>query len=149
MLILFFFNILSPYLFLSIDSDLFLNDAQIHPIIEVSIYVSLFLLCSWFKKVFVVLIGICMHKSLWSCLILWDSMNCSLLYPWDSPSKNTGVSYHALLQGIFQIQGSNLHLLGFLHWQAESLPLNHLGSPSWCIDTHKCYICIDNCGFCL
>ena len=28
--------------------------------------------------------------------------------------------------GIFLTQGANLHLL---HWQADSLPLNHLGSP--------------------
>ena len=32
-------------------------------------------------------------------------------------------------QGIFPIQGSNLHLLCLLHWQVDSLPLNHLGSP--------------------
>ena len=30
-----------------------------------------------------------------------------LLHPWDSLSKNTGVGYHALLQGIFLIQGLN------------------------------------------
>ena len=30
-----------------------------------------------------------------------------LLCPWDSPGKNTGVGYHALLQGIFPTQGSN------------------------------------------
>ena len=35
-----------------------------------------------------------------------------------------------LLQGIFQTQGSNLCLLHLLHWQADSLPLYHLGSPS-------------------
>ena len=29
-------------------------------------------------------------------------------------------------RGIFLIQGSNLRLL---HWQADSLPLSHLGSP--------------------
>ena len=46
-----------------------------------------------------------------------------LLCPWDSPGKNTGVGCHALLQGIFSIQGSNLHLLCLLHWQAGSLPL--------------------------
>ena len=33
---------------------------------------------------------------------------------------------HFLLQGIFPTQGSNLHLL---HWQADSLLLNNLGSP--------------------
>ena len=36
------------------------------------------------------------------------------------------MGYHFLLQGIFLTQGSNLHLL---HWQANSLPLGHLGSP--------------------
>ena len=30
-----------------------------------------------------------------------------LLRPWNSPSKNTGVSCHFLLQGIFPTQGSN------------------------------------------
>ena len=34
-----------------------------------------------------------------------------LLCPWDFPSKNTGVGCHFLLQGIFLIQGLNLHLL--------------------------------------
>ena len=42
-----------------------------------------------------------------------------LLCPWNSPDKNTGEGCHFLLQGIFLIQGSNLHLL---HWQAGSLP---------------------------
>ena len=31
--------------------------------------------------------------------------------------------------GDFPIQGLNLHLLSLLHWQADSLPLCHLGSP--------------------
>ena len=31
-----------------------------------------------------------------------------LLCPWESPGKNTGVGCHALLQGIFPTQGSNL-----------------------------------------
>ena len=34
-----------------------------------------------------------------------------LLYPWDSPAKNTGVGCHVLLQGIFLTQGLNLGLL--------------------------------------
>ena len=46
-----------------------------------------------------------------------------LLCPWDSPGKNTAVGCHALLQGIFPTQGSNLCLLRLLHWQAGSLPL--------------------------
>ena len=38
--------------------------------------------------------------------------------------------YHFLLQGIFLTQGSNPRLWHLLHWQAESLPLSHLGSPN-------------------
>ena len=34
---------------------------------------------------------------------------------------------HLLLQGIFPTQESIPHLL---HWQADSLPLSHQGSPS-------------------
>ena len=36
---------------------------------------------------------------------------------------------HALLQGIFPTQGSNLRLLRLLHWQAGSLPLAPPGKP--------------------
>ena len=50
-----------------------------------------------------------------------------LLCPWDFPGKNTGAGCHFLLQGIFPTQGSNSHLL---YWQAGSLPLSHLGSPT-------------------
>ena len=51
---------------------------------------------------------------------------CYLLIPMDFPGKNTRVGFHFLLQGIFHIQRSNSCLL---HWQVDSLPLNHLGSP--------------------
>ena len=55
---------------------------------------------------------------------------CNTMDQWDSPDKNTGVDRHALLQGIFPTQGSNLHLLylpalasGFLTtsatWEAQ------------------------------
>ena len=48
-----------------------------------------------------------------SCPTLCDSMNwsLSLLCPWNSPVKNTGMGCHAFLQGIFPSQGSNLGLL--------------------------------------
>ena len=64
------------------------------------------------------------------CLILCDPMDCvlsRLLRPWDSPGKDIGVGYHALLQGLILAQGSNPHLL---HWQVDSLPLSHLESPN-------------------
>ena len=43
-----------------------------------------------------------------------------------SSGKRTGVGCHFLLQGIFLTQGSNQYLL---HWQADTLPLHHLGRP--------------------
>ena len=65
-------------------------------------------------------------KSLQWCLTLCDPMDCS---PSGSsghgyfPGKNTRVGCHVLLQEIFLTQGSNPHLLCFLHWQEGSLPL--------------------------
>ena len=47
----------------------------------------------------------------------------------DSPGKNIGVGFHALLQGIFLTQGLNPCLLYLLHWQAGSLPLAPPGKP--------------------
>ena len=61
---------------------------------------------------------------------LWPAARQARLFcPWDSPGKNTGVGCHALLQGIFPNQGSNLHLLCLLPWQAASLPSAPPGKP--------------------
>ena len=43
-------------------------------------------------------------------LTLW-TMTRQAPCPWDSPGKNTGVSCHALLQGIFLTQRSNWPLM--------------------------------------
>ena len=67
-----------------------------------------------------------------SCWVMSDSFRPSklqptrYLYPWDFLGKNTGVGYHFLLQGISLGQGLNLRPL---HWQADSLPRSHQGSP--------------------
>ena len=63
-----------------------------------------------------------------SCPALCDSVR--LLYPWDFPVKNTGMSCHSFLQGVFPTQGLNPGLLCLLHWQTDSLPLSHLGNPT-------------------
>ena len=64
-----------------------------------------------------------------SCLTLCDLMDCTP--PGSSvrevsPGKNTGVGCHAVLQGIFPIQGSNPHLL---HCRWILYQLSHQGSP--------------------
>ena len=56
---------------------------------------------------------------------LWTAA-CQAL---SNPGKNTEVGWHFLYQGIFPTQGSNPCFLHLLHWQADFLPLSHLGSP--------------------
>ena len=64
-----------------------------------------------------------------SCPTLCDPMGCSppgfSIYG-DSPDKNTGVSCHALLPGIFSIQGLNP---GLLHCRWILYHLSHQESP--------------------
>ena len=58
-----------------------------------------------------------------------DLMNCSSPVPsvhGISQARILEVGCHFLFQGIFPAQGSNP---GLLHWQADSLPLSHKGSP--------------------
>ena len=64
-----------------------------------------------------------------SCPTLWDPMGCSppgSSVRGDSPSKNTAVGCHALLQRIFPTQGLNP---GFPHYRWIIYHLSHQGSP--------------------
>ena len=81
---------------------------------------------------------VCMHAKshqLCTTLATYGLQPSWLPCPWDSlgkntgvekKKKNTGVGCHALLQGIFPVQGLNTHILHLLPSQAGSLPL---GSP--------------------
>ena len=74
----------------------------------------------------------CYTFLLFSCDFAFDSFanpwTVRLLCPWDFPDKNTRVGCHYLLQGIFPTQGFNTPLL---HWQVDSLPPSHQGSPCY------------------
>ena len=74
-----------------------------------------------------------------SCLILRDPMDCSpsgSSVRGDSPGKNPGVGCHALLQGIFPIQGSNP---GLPHCRWILHHLSHQGSPiSTLVHSNSC-----------
>ena len=70
-----------------------------------------------------------LSASLWP----WGLCSTRPLCPWNSPGKNTGVGYHALLQRIFPTQGLNLHHLCLSHCRWILYPLTHLGSPLLCI----------------
>ena len=74
----------------------------------------------------------------WLC----DPMDYSPL-SMGSPGKNTGVGIHALLQGFFPTQGSNLSLLYLLHWQMGLLSLAPPGSPIYPMLCPKCFACIN------
>ena len=63
------------------------------------------------------------------CPTLCNPMDCSpqgFSVHGDSPGKNTGVSCHVLLQGIFPTQGS---IPGLLHCTQILYHLSYLGSP--------------------
>ena len=68
-----------------------------------------------------------------SCSVMSDSLQLHGLYPitvlcpWDSPGKNTGVGCHSLLQGNFPTQGLNPHLL---HCRQILYRLSYQGNPS-------------------
>ena len=80
-----------------------------------------------------------MWGSVWGCVCVCLVVSDSFVTPWTvAPQaplfgefcrQDSGVGCHFLLQGIFLIQGSNLHLPCLLHWQADSLLLSHLVSP--------------------
>ena len=82
---------------------------------------------NWMREEFCRLKKVCTRvKSRQSCPTLCNPMDYSLpgsSVHGDSPGKNTGVDWHALLQGIFPTQGLNQCLLCFLHWQVGYLPL--------------------------
>ena len=69
-----------------------------------------------------------------SCLTLETprTVTYRLFCPWDFPGKNTGVSCHFLLEGIFQTQESNTSLLCYM-WspalQADALLAEPPGKP--------------------
>ena len=69
------------------------------------------------------------HVNVWqNPLQYWEVISFQLIKI-NGKKKNSGVGHCFLLQGIFPTQGLNPHLLCLLHWQADSLPLSHLGSP--------------------
>ena len=75
------------------------------------------------------------NPHVYMCSVVSDSLwphgpqPARLLCPWDSPRQEhlSGVPFPT--PGIFLTQEWKLRLFCLLHWQAGSLPLNHLGSP--------------------
>ena len=84
------------------------------------------------KEKYCIILHMCARaKLLHLCLTLCNPMVCSPpSSSWDSPGKSTRVGCHALLQGIFLTQGSNLCLLPLLYWLGGSLPLAPAGKPN-------------------
>ena len=78
--------------------------------------------------------GLWLYLLLFSSWVASDSLWPLDCRPWDSPGKNTGVGSYSLLQGIFQIQGSNL---GLQHCRQI---LYHLSQLITHIHTQKSYI---------
>ena len=66
------------------------------------------------------------HRDGLSCCRAW-ALEAPGLQSTDSVVVVPGLSY-SMARGILLDQGSNLHLL---HWQVDSLPQSHRGSPGW------------------
>ena len=87
-----------------------------------------------------VCVCVCVCQSLIRVLLFCNPMDCSppgSSVRGDSPGKNTGVGYHALLQGIFPTQGLNPDLLRcrqslyrLSHHIPSDCPVQELGHES-------------------
>ena len=95
-------------------------------------------------------ICICMNIHIKSYIRIWKSLSRVWLFATsldcsppgssvhgNSPGKNTGVGCHALLQGIFPAQGSNLSLP---HCWWILYRLSHQGSPLHRLLLHEYYM---------
>ena len=97
------------------------------------------------KKNICVCVCVCAHACVHTlclvahlCLTLFYPMDCSPLgcsVHGDSPGKNTGMGSHALLQGIFPIQGLSP---GLPHCWWILYHLSHQGSPDVCVCVCVC-----------
>ena len=106
------------------------------PVLKHELFVLLSLnLFSWTSIIFCLMLTfisldvfLCLSAQSLSCVQLfvttWTKSHHAPL-SMDFSGKNSGVSCHFFLQGIFPTQGLNFRLL---HWQVDALPLKHLGS---------------------
>ena len=104
------------HLFLFTFSYCFLPP-NFYSITEVFFFSLLFSYLQSLRRSILPLLHHCLVSRMCQSLIVSDSLRprglqpARLLYPWDSPGKNTGEGCHSLLQGIFLTQGSNPALL--------------------------------------
>ena len=114
-----------------------MENVSLHSQQETSFLCTPFFINPHFKKVFPesILMWLFMHAHLLqSCPTPCNPIDCNLpgssVYGISQARILEWVAFPPfLLQGIFPTQGSNLHLLQLLHWQADSLPLHQLWSP--------------------
>ena len=71
---------------------------------------------------------------------LWTAAACQAPLSMGFSKQEYWSGGHALFQGIFPTQGSNLHPSCLLHWQVGSLPLVPPGKPLNIVLLHKIYI---------
>ena len=71
----------------------------------------------------------CMLNCVWLFVAPWTiACRAPQSMGFSKQENSSGLSFPS--PGNFPTQGLNPCFLGFLHWQADSLPLSHLGSPS-------------------
>ena len=83
--------------------------------------------------------GVCMLSWVWLFPTLWDIAH-QTLRSMGFPRQEYWSGLPFPPPGVFLSKGSNLHLL---HWQADSLPLSHLGSPPEDVSAFHFYFLIN------
>ena len=106
----------------------------IHKLLTLTLILHVSCIFISFTNLALLVILIFVVISSWNHVQLFcDPVQCSppgSFFPWDFPSKNTGVTWHFLFQGIFPTQGLKPYLLC---WEAHSLPAdNAAGKESTC-----------------
>ena len=96
------------------------------------------LMNEWTKKIWNIHIYAMLNCSVISDSLWPQDYNLPGSCPWEFPGKDTRVSCHFLLQGIFLTQGLNTSLLCLLHCRLILYLLSHWGIPyvDMCVYTH-------------
>ena len=96
-----------------------------------------YILSYCFIHIYIIHIQVCVWVTSVMSNYLWPHglQAARLLCPWDSPAKNTGMGFWAILQGIFPTQQSHPCLLCLLHWLAGATT-----SATWEVHTYNYFI---------
>jgi len=138
----------SPWCYKESDTTEWLSThthTHTHTMKYIYVYVCVYIyicVCIYIYIYVCVCVCVCVCLVTQLCLTPYNTMDCRLLCPWESPGKNTRVGCHALLQGILPTQGLNPgvpHCRWYTHTHTHYLlswPQHAVGTMSYTKKTH-------------